>query len=190
MSEQEQQDLRDQTRTRLERAAVQLAARREVASRLSTGDMSLAERVEALGFGSDTASVFDLLPVIHVAWADGEVQRPERQAILRVLEARGIDRGSEAYLLIDTLLERHPGKVYIDESLAVLREIVAHNNRRAEALVDLCFVIAQAHGAGLLGLRDPIDAREKQALHEVAEALGERATLWLKAKFGELSKPA
>jgi tellurite resistance protein len=87
---------------------------------------------------------------------------------------------------METLLEQPPGKEYMDESLAVLRELVADNNRRAEALVDLCVAIAEAHGSGLLGLRDPIDARERQALHAVAEALGERAQVWLEAKFGKL----
>ncbi|EDM76039.1 hypothetical protein PPSIR1_06713 [Plesiocystis pacifica SIR-1] len=180
-------DERSATRTRLERAAVELAARRELARGLSTQSISLAERVEALGFGVETAQVFDLLPVIHVAWADGEVQRQEREAIMRVLEARDVQQGSPAYVLVDSLLEQRPAKEYFDETLAVLRDIVADNNRRAEALVDLCFVIAEAHGAGFLNLRDPIDAREKQALYEVAEALGERAHTWVKAKFGEFS---
>nr|WP_255216739.1 TerB family tellurite resistance protein [Pseudenhygromyxa sp. WMMC2535] len=163
-----------------------MAARRSLAKGSRTRTPSLAERVEALGFGVETARVFDLLPVIHVAWADGEVQMLEREAIMRVLEARKIPPGSEAHVLVDTLLERHPGKIYMDETLAVLREIVANDRRRSEALVDLCFVIARAHGAGVLGLRDPIDSREKQVLYEVADALGSRAQLWVRAKFGEL----
>jgi tellurite resistance protein len=169
----------EQTRTRLRRAALQLG--------LANEQISLAERVEALGFGVDTANVFDLLPVIHVAWADGEVQRQERAAIMRVLAARGIEPGTAAHVLVESLLEKHPGKEYMDQTLAVLHEIVANNSRRTEALVDLCFVVAEAHGGGLLGLRDPIEPREKQALREVAEALGERARSWVQAKFGELS---
>lgn len=177
---------RDATRTRLRKAAVELQARRDVASGLLTEDLTLAERVEALGFDEDTSRVFDLLPVIHVAWADGAVQKPEREAIFRVLEARNIAPSMPAHVLISTLLEQSPGKAYMDESLAVLRELVANNKRRAEALVDLCYVVAEAHGGGLFGFRDPIDEREKQALYDVAEALGERAHTWLKAKFGEL----
>lgn len=174
------------TRTRLDRAAVELQARREIATGLLTDDLTLAQRVQALGFDETTARVFDLLPVVHVAWADGEVQAPEREAILSVLEARGIEPGTPAYVMLTALLEFHPGQAYLDETLAILRELVANNNRRAEALVDLCYVIAEAHGGGLFGWRDPIDPREKNALYAVAEALGERAHTWLKAKFREL----
>lgn len=179
-------DVREATRTRLQKAAVELQSRRAVADGLATQDLSVAARVEALGFNEDTAKVFDLLPMIHVAWADGAVQRPEREAIMRVLEARGLVRGMEGHTLVEALLERAPGQAYMDETLDLLRELVADHTRRAEALIDLCFVIAEAHGAGLLGLRDPIDKREREALYAVAEKLGDRAQTWVKAKFGEL----
>ena len=177
---------REATRTRLQKAAVELQSRRAVAEGLATQDLSIAERTQALGFNEDTAKVFDLLPVIHVAWADGAIQRPERDAIMRVLEARGLAPGMEAYTLVESLLEQAPGQAYMDETLGLLRELVADNTRRAEALIDLCFVIAEAHGAGLLGLRDPIDKREREALYAVAQKLGDRAQAWVKAKFGEL----
>lgn len=177
---------REATRERLQAGAIDLQSRRAVAAGLATQDLSIAERIQVLGFNEDTAKVFDLLPVIHVAWADGAVQRPERDAIMRVLEARGVVAGMEAYTLVESLLERAPGQAYMDETLGLLRELVADNTRRTEALIDLCFVIAEAHGAGLLGLRDPIDKREREALYAVANKLGDRAQTWVKAKFGEL----
>ncbi len=176
---------RHTVRVELDKAAAELQARR-VAHELFTDDLTLAQRVNALGFTEETARVFDLLPMIHVAWADDEVQRQERRAILAVLEARKVPRGSPAYTLVTSLLESRPGPAYMDETLAVLRELVATNNRRAETLVDLCIVVAEAHGAGFWGLRNPIDEREKAALYAVATALGERAHTWLRAKFGEL----
>ena len=178
---------REATRTRLEKAAVALQGRRAIADGLSTADLTLAERVEALGFSEATAKVFDLLPVIHVAWADGEVQKREREAIMSVLEVRGVVEDTQAHAMVESLLERAPGQAYMDESLALLRELVANNSRRAEALIDLCFAIAEAHGAGFLGLRDPIDERERRARYDVAEKLGPRAQQWVKAKFGELT---
>ena len=184
--EKTQAQQREETRARLAKAATALKAQRDIATGLLTEDLSLAERVQALGFTEETAKVFDLLPVLHVAWADGEVQRPEREAIARVLEIRGVDEGSAGHLLITALIEKHPGQAYMEETIAIIRELVTTNNRRAEALVDLCYVIAEAHGGGLFGFRDPIDASERRALNEVAEALGERAEMWLKAKFGEL----
>ena len=166
-----------------------MQAQRDIATGLLTEDLSIAQRVQALGFTEETARVFDLLPVLHVAWADGEVQGPEREAIMRVLEVRGIDPQSAGYLLMESLIEQHPGEAYMAETLAIIRELVAANTRRAEALVDLCYVIAEAHGGGLFGFRDPIDSNEKKALFSVAEALGDRAQLWLRAKFGEIQDP-
>jgi len=178
---------RAKLRAKLESAAEAMQTRRrDIANGLLTDNLSLADRVQALGFNAETARVFDLLPVVHVAWADGEVQAEEREALMTVLEVRGVEPGSAGFQLLSALLEKHPGQAYINESLAVIRELVAENSRRAEALVDLCFVIAEAHGAGFLGLRDPIDGNERQALEAVAEALGDRATQWLRAKFGQL----
>lgn len=164
-------DVRENTRTRLLRAAVALSK--------STKKISLTERVEALGFGVETASVFDLLPLIHVAWADGKVQPQERAAIMRVLAAREIEAGEPAHVMIEALLEEHPGQEYMDETLAVLRAIVARNTRRAEAILDLCFMVAEAHDASA----HDIDSGEKRALDQVAEALGERAQAWIEAKL-------
>ena len=182
----DQAQQREQTRAELDKAARALQAQRDIATGLLTEDLSIAQRVQSLGFTEETAKVFDLLPVIHVAWADGEVQQPEREAIARVLEVRGIEEGSAGHLLISSLIEEHPGEAYIAETLSIIRELVAVNKRRAEALVDLCYVIADAHGGGMFGFRDPIDQSERKALYRVAEALGDRAELWLKAKFGEL----
>ena len=171
--------LRSEVRARLREAANDLAEQR----RSGPVRVSLTERVEALGFGVETAEVFDLLPVIHVAWADGEIQAPERDAILRVLDARGIADESRARVLVTSLLEQHPGKNYMDETLAILREILGKDARRSTALVELCVHVAEAHGAGPHGLDDPIDPRERQALEEVAAALGDRARAWLAAKI-------
>ena len=167
--------LRAQVRARLRAAADDLAQQRQT----GRTRVSLVERVEALGFGVETAEVFDLLPLIHIAWADGEVQESEREAILRVLDARGIEARTKARVLVASLLEQHPGQSYMDETLAILREILGKNAPRATALVDLCVLVARAHGAGPHGLDDPIDPRERQALQEVAAALGDRAQAWL-----------
>ena len=169
------------TRKRLRQAALELQARRDIATGLHTTDLSLAERAQALGFDQHTAKVLDLLPVIHVAWADGEVQTEERQAILRLLEARNIAIDDPAHVLVSALLERHPGQVYLDETLSILHDLVASNKTRAEVLVDLCYAIAEAHGAQ----QDPIDPRERETLFAVAEALGDRAQAWVQSKFGE-----
>ncbi len=160
---------RRKLREKLEAAAHELAEKQAIAESLKT-DVSLAERIKALGFSGATAPVFDLLPLVHVAWADGSVQKGERAAILRVLELRGIPSGSEGFLLMESLLEQRPSDEYMTESLAVLKELLGQGDRGAE-LVDLCQQVASASG-GFLGLVGKVGSEERALIEEITRQLG------------------
>ncbi len=179
---------RESTRLRLERAALELHERRMIAQRVRTGDLAIAERIRALGFDGETARVFDLIPMIHVAWADGTIQKGERETMLRLLGAGGMSPGSDAFVMVSTLLEKPPPDAFLVETLAIMRELVHADARRSEAIVDLCVAIAEAAG-GFLGLGNPVSKEERQVLDRIADALGERAKTWLKAKMGEMNNP-
>jgi tellurite resistance protein len=175
---------REATRTRLEKGAVELAERRKIADSVRTEDMDVAERIQKLGFDDQTARIFDLLPLVHVAWADGKIQKQERASILRVVEARGITKGSAAMVMMESLLEKQPSQTYLDETLAVLHDLLGGNKRRVEVMVDLCVAVAEAAG-GFLGFGNPVDPDERKLLDHIAGELGDRAEVWLKAKMGE-----
>ncbi len=172
-------DLREETRTRLDRAAIQIQ------ERLRTDDVSVAARVKALGFDGETARVFDLIPMVHVAWADGKIQKGERESILAVLRARGIKPGSAAAIFMESLLEKPPPASFLEETLAVLRDLLQGDLRRTEVLVDFCYAVAEAAG-GFLGFGNPIDPKERELLLEISDRLGDRARLWIRAKLGEV----
>ncbi|HFE44710.1 MAG TPA: hypothetical protein ENJ18_04335, partial [Nannocystis exedens] len=57
---------------------------------LETRRHDLAETIQALGFTGEKARIFDLMPLVHVAWIDDSVSRKERAAILDVVRNRGI----------------------------------------------------------------------------------------------------
>ena len=60
-------------------------------SRADDGDgPTMRERMKKLRFDGACASAFDLLPLIHVAWADGVIQSGERATILGVLETMSL----------------------------------------------------------------------------------------------------
>ena len=157
---------RRKLRQELEAAAHELAEKHAIAASLKTPDLSLAERIKALGFSGATARVFDLLPLVHVAWVDGTVQKGERAEILHVLEMRGVAQGSEGFQLMETLLEERPGDEYMSESLAVLKELVGQGGRDAQ-LVVLCEQVASASG-GFLGLGGKISEKERALIDEIA----------------------
>lgn len=178
------QQRRKELREKLASAASGMEEKQKIASGLSTDDLSVAERVKALGFDGDSARVFDLLPLVHVAWADGSVQRGERAAILGVVKKRGIEADSDAYRTIASLLEERPSDAYMRQSLAVLRELTGGvGNERSGEIVDLCIDVAAASG-GFLGLGQRIGSEEKTLIDEIVGTLGNTASDAFKRELG------
>ena len=171
-------------RAALDEAARELAELRAVQASSLSHDLEIAQRIRTLGFDAETAKVFDLVPLIHVAWADGAVQPSERNAIYEIMRARGLDEAHAGWVMVDSLLESAPSDALVTELVAVFQDLVRGDNRRIEVLVDLCVVVAEQHGKilGLFG--DPIDPKERRALNQIAELLGDRAKVWLNAKIG------
>lgn len=165
---------RQELRAKLDAAAKHLQERADIASALSVDDHEIVERIHALGFNGDSARVFDLLPLVHVSWADGKVQGNERAAILAILEQRGIEPDSDASLLIESLLEQRPSETFLGESLAVLKALVGDRGDQGAGIVDLCAQVADASG-GLLGLGSRTSAQERDLIAQVAGALGQTA---------------
>lgn len=162
---------RQETRQELNRIAREQTAKASVGDVLQVDDASLIARIRALGFDGDTARVFDLLPLVHVAWADGKIQRAERASILRVLTMRGIAQKDEAWIFVEALLEQQPSDEYMQLTLQLLRDVVAHGGKSADTIVELCGNVANAAG-GLFGLREAMSDEEASTLAEVAEILG------------------
>ena len=141
---------------------------------------TLQDRVRELGFGEDTAQLVDLLPLVHVAWADGTVHARERARILNVLDVRGIPKG-RPYEVMSALLEKKPSEEYLEESLAVLKELVGNKPSQQKSVVQLCLEVAKATG-GFLGMRR-ISKREKEMINRIADALGAAAKAEFKARM-------
>jgi len=158
-------------------AARELEEKRKIAQSAGTEDVEVAAQIEALGFDGDSARIFDLLPLVHVAWADGKIQRGERSAILRILDSRGIERGSEAFQTMESLLEEKPSEAFMRQSLATLREVTGGLSDRASTIVDLCIQVAASAG-GFLGLKlgQKIGDVERKQIEEILASLGPDAS--------------
>lgn len=174
---QHEQDLRADQRHKMTLAAKELEEKRKIAQSAGTADIEVAAHISALGFDGDSARVFDLLPLVHVAWADGKIQRGERGAILKVLRSRGIEQGSEAFRTMESLLEEKPSDAFMRESLAVLREVTGGLSDRTSTIVDLCIQVAASSG-GFLGLKlgAKIGDDEKRQIEEILASLGPAAS--------------
>jgi hypothetical protein len=165
---------RERMRRELEDRAQQMTAGQAVAQALGTDDEALGEQIHELGFNGDSARVFDLLPLIHVSWADGKLQRPERALILGLLERRGIARSSDAFVLVESLLEERPSPQFTQVSLDLLKALLARRGQAPTSLVELCLEVADASG-GVLGLGNRVSVEERAALQYIADMLGPEA---------------
>jgi tellurite resistance protein len=176
-------DRRASLRRTLDGVAEKLQERRRIGDILDSDDLDVAGRIRALGFDGDSARVFDLLPLVHVAWADGSVQRGERAMILKILESRGIERESAAFELIETLLEERPSDAYMTETLLLLRSLVRDRTERGKNIVELCMAIAEASG-GFFGFGDRVADEERQMIEKIANALGAQAQARFESELG------
>ena len=167
------QEARVDLRAKVELAAKELQDRKDIAEAVETDDANLTERIRKLGFDGDSARVFDLVPLIHVSWADGKIQADERNTICAVLEKRGVVPGSEACTLIEVLLEKRPSDAFFSETLSILKALTKQKGNAA-SVVELCIQVAEVSG-GLFGFGNPVSAEEKELIGQVADALGDDA---------------
>lgn len=163
-------------------AAERVAKRSAIANAVGTSDETIVDRIEALGLSGDSVRVLDVLPLVHVAWADGRVQKGERAAVLAILERRGIPANSDACLLVEGLLERRPSETFFAESLSLIRDLAARSGEETADLVDLCARVAESSG-GLFGFGGRTSDDERALIGEVAKALGEEAVRRFQARF-------
>jgi uncharacterized tellurite resistance protein B-like protein len=156
------QELRQKLREELGQAAGDL--------KQAPRDLSLAGKIQKLGFVGDKVKVFDLMPLVHVAWADGSVSRQEREAILGVAGTR-VPRTSVAFVLMESLLEERPPQNFLDESLSLLKLVAG--DARAESVVELCIQVASASG-GFMNVGN-VSGEERKQIEAIAARLGPKA---------------
>jgi hypothetical protein len=98
-----------------------------------------------------------------------------------VLETRGVAPGSEAFLLMESLLEERPSRDYMAQSLAVLKQLLAQGDgARGVELVDLCELVARSAG-GFIGLGTKISADERELIEKITAQLGTGAESFRKS---------
>ena len=150
--------------------------RQTLSDRLETDDETLTSELQAAGITPQTLALLHLVPLIEVAWAEGEVTDRERQLIIAMAERRGAVPGDEVHLRLNQLLAHRPDDAFYDVALKGERALLARMSvdARAEALEDLekrCAAIAETAG-GILGM-GAISPEERAALTHIHERLGE-----------------
>lgn len=136
-----------------------------------------AERVlqhlVAAGVRAETLAAVSLLPMVEVAWCDGNVSPEERDAVLNAAVKQGLAPDSGSYALLKQWLQNRPDshvvgawKEYVQELAHVMpAESVAEMRKQ---LIDRCKNVAAAAG-GFLGL-STVSRVEQATIEEFEKA--------------------
>lgn len=148
-----------------------------LAEKVHIDDDEILDDLVTLGFTEDTVGVLPLVPLISVAWADGDVSSNEAKRILEVAEKRGVEKEGGAYNLLESLLVKQPTKEFLHSCIYVLREVYEaldpdDAQRAKENLLGFSRVVAKASG-GVLGLfGNKVSEEEESLIDDIAQWLG------------------
>ena len=136
-------------------------------------DDAVLDKLVHLGLAANTIAALSLVPLIQVAWADGEIQDNERTAILQGAHGKGIEQGSPGYELLQSWLAKQPSGELIDAWEAYIKALVGQlsdeqNRLLKHQIVGFAKMVAGAAG-GFLGI-GRVSASEEKVLHRIESA--------------------
>jgi hypothetical protein len=163
------QKLRDRAKEQERRAAMREAVR--------VDDDALIDHLIALGLEPAAVLALQLVPMAAVAWADGQIEPRERDAVLKAADAHGLTQDSVAGQMLDRWLVQRPGAELVEawkRHMRALWPLLSPKERdemRASAL-ERARSVAEAAG-GFLGLTSRVSAGEKAVLDDLARTLAD-----------------
>ena len=146
--------------------------RAEMKQAAGIADDHLVAELHACGYDRETVKVLHLVPLLQVAWADGEISKEEKLHILEAARLHGVEPDSRAYRRLVSWLEHRPGDAFFRKSLRAVRAVLhamepEQKHARKLSLLSLCTKVASASG-GFFGLGSKISAVERALLAEIA----------------------
>jgi hypothetical protein len=136
-------------------------------------DDAVLDKLVELGLRANTIAALSLVPLLHVAWADGEIQDNERTAILQGAHGKGLEQGSDGYELLQTWLRTKPSEDLFAAWEAYIKALASQLNDEQNRLlknqiVGFAKMVATSAG-GLLGF-GKVSGSEEKALTRIEAA--------------------
>jgi hypothetical protein len=140
-------------------------------------DGVLANQLVELGVAPQSVAALELVPLVLVAWADGEMQEKEREAILRAAHDAGVPEGGPGSQLLHQWLSTPPPATLEGTWTQYVRELCAQmapeaKGKFCDELLGRTREIAKSAG-GFLGL-GAVSAAEQQVLDRLTQAFSGR----------------
>jgi hypothetical protein len=147
----------------------------EVFSKISgIKNEAILEKLLTLGVQPDSIISLSLVPLILVAWADGEIQKKERKLIIKFAETAGFVRKGINREVLEKWLFHKPNDILFEawkNYVKGLMECLSTEERihLQHEIMSHAKAVAQAHG-GFLGL-NIISEAEKETLDKLENVL-------------------
>ncbi len=148
------------------------ALRRELGTELDVEDEALLDRLIDLGVTPETAPAFEALPLLEVAWADGEVDPEERWQALTAATSFGLELGGSAHARLERwVMERPRAELFAAWYVVqASRSSGSRSGPRARCMLERALEVAEASG-GVLGFR-PVSRAEAAVIERIRAVLG------------------
>jgi hypothetical protein len=136
-------------------------------------DDAVLDKLVELGLRSNTIAALSLVPLIEVAWADGEIQDNERTAILQGAHGKGLEQGTDGYELLQSWLKSRPDAGLFDAWESYIKALASQLNDEQNRLlrnqiVGFAKMVAAAAG-GFLGIAK-VSTTEEKSLARIEQA--------------------
>ena len=164
---------------KMRQAAAAEQTRGELGRKTGLDDPALLKELQDLGFTPETVVLLPVLPVLEMAWAEGEITPSERSLIVKFARSRGVDEHSAADGLMTEWMARRPDEAVFGGARRLIAAMLSSGSTPGgpltiDGLVAYCEEIASASG-GILGLRiGSISMEEKALLSRIASDLKAR----------------
>jgi tellurite resistance protein len=148
------------------------AERRALGEYHGVEDEELLGAFEEAGYDRDTVQVLHLVPILQVAWVDGEISAAERAEILKIAAARNVAEGSPAHGKLLAWLETPPSPEFFERTMKIISRLLElfPEEKREQMQSDVMsasLAVASASG-GFLGFGSKVSADEKYLLEKFA----------------------
>jgi hypothetical protein len=136
-------------------------------------DDEVLDKLVHLGLRGPTIAALSLVPLVAVAWADGEIQDNERESILHAANAKGMSAGSAGHEILSSWLEKKPDDSLVEAWEGYIKSLMSQLNDEQvrmlkRQIVGFAQVIAESAG-GVLGF-GKVAGSEKKVLERIEAA--------------------
>ena len=158
----------------LRRDAGRRSERTDLAEATGIADEEVLRELQGLGYSRETVKLFDVVPLLQVAWTDGFVTSQERELIVGVARTHNVPEGTAGDVQLQEWLRDKPSEQFFTRTNRIISTLLmglASEERSASSdrLVALCTDVASASG-GFLGL-GKISDLERLAIEKAAAEL-------------------